>query len=694
MVLVPSSDTNILTARDVATGQPLWRYDLKAPCRGRPVIVGRRAFFPTLDGKVHEIELADGHPLGWYKLGTPLSIGGAGQEGSDLLYVPADSLCVYVLDVSQHKCQGILFSGHASGALRGEPILVGGGETPEPKYLVLSQADGLTAMKMRAFPLPIVGTVTVPSMQPEPRIRGWSWFQPHYDGEKIVFSTDAGAIGLFGVQQPGNDDRPIFQELQKEVSLGENSNLPIRSQVVGVAGDDFWVVANGSLQLMHIDLFGQRIVPLWSRPLPLGTPLQAAQVDEKNKTIFTVTQSLSRQACLATAVSAEDGLVRWQRQLGMDCQGNPAILGPEILALGPGGSLFRFDSRTNVSPGGNGQGEGGAGWQTGGQIVGDPLDSTEAGSHLLSAPDGQSVFEITCVQKKAAGGERHFDLVVRRYEPGKNLAEKTFRLETAQLAGTPGLAGGSLLVPLDNGTLLRQPWENDKRGDYGPGWRGRNSDPGTRCHVVVLGPEEFLTTDGNRSLTRWHWPAGRIYQEEKKVDLPNPIATPPIIWQGETGKEAPQVCLADTGKTVRLLRGSDLQPVRHWQLPGKITAGPFVRGKYVGCVVDQRRLVWIDPTKDKTAAWEYQPPGQGILGQPRIIGEMVVVADVTGRFVGLDPATGQARWQPDINLGANLAPTATPIEFGPDRAFVPLTDGTVFLLSLKNEASSKNKPSK
>jgi hypothetical protein len=273
-----------------------------------------------------------------------------------LLYVPADSLCVYVLDVSQHKCQGILFSGHASGALRGEPILVGGGETPEPKYLVLSQADGLTAMKMRAFPLPIVGTVTVPSMQPEPRIRGWSWFQPHYDGEKIVFSTDAGAIGLFGVQQPGNDDRPIFQELQKEVSLGENSNLPIRSQVVGVAGDDFWVVANGSLQLMHIDLFGQRIVPLWSRPLPLGTPLQAAQVDEKNKTIFTVTQSPSRQAFLATAVSMEDGLVRWQRQLGMDCQGNPAILGPEILALGQGGSLFRFDSRTNVSPGGKGQG--------------------------------------------------------------------------------------------------------------------------------------------------------------------------------------------------------------------------------------------------------------------------------------------------------------------------------------------------
>jgi hypothetical protein len=253
------------------------------------------------------------------------------------------------------------------------------------------------------------------------------------------------------------------------------------------------------------------------------------------------------------------------------------------------------------------------------------------------------------------------------------------------LAGTPGLAGGNLLLLLDNGTLLRQPWDG-QRGESGPGWRGRNSDPGARGHVVVLGPEEFLTTDGSRGISRWRWPAGKNYQEEKKADLPNPIVAPPVIWRGESATETPHVCLADAGGTVRLLRGSDLQEVRRWELKGKITSGPFVRGKYIGCGVDQRRLIWIDPAKDKTA-WEYQTPGEGIVGQPRIIGGMVVIADVTGRFVGLDPATGQARWQPDINLGASLAPTATPTEFGPDRAFVPLIDGTVFLLSLKDEKS-------
>jgi outer membrane protein assembly factor BamB len=681
MVLVPSPDSNILIAREVGTGKPLWRYDLKASSKGRPMIVGGRAYVATLDGKIHEIDLADGHPLGWYQLGTRLSMGGAWQEGSDLLYVPADSLCVYVLDLSQHRCEGILFSGHPSGSLRSEPILIGTADSPEPRYLLLSQADGISAMKLRIFPLPIAGTATVPALQPEPRLRGWSWFPPYSDSEKIVFSTDAGVIGWFGINQPGNEDKPIFQQLQKEGSVGENSSLPVRSQVISVAENDFWVVANGNLQLMHFDVFGQRIVPLWERSLAIGIPLHAAQVDEKTRTIFTVTQSQSGQSSLVTAVSAEDGKVRWQRQLGMDCKGDPVVLGSEILALGQGGELFQFDSGS-LSPGGRGQGEGGWDWQTGGRLAGGPVEGIEGNPYLLRDPDRQSAFEVACVPKKISDKERRFDLVVRRYEPGKNLAEKKFPLN-ARLMGTPGLAGGNLLLLLDDGTLLRQPWD-DKRGDYGPGWRGRTTDPAARGHVVVISPEEFLTSDGHRSLSRWRWPAGKIYQEDSKAELPNPIATLPVIWRGETGKDAPLVCLADSRGFIRLLGGSDLKEIRRWNLKGQITAGPFARGKHIGCVVDQRRLVWIDPTKDKIAS-EYQGAGEGIVGQPRIIGETVVVADLTGRFVGLDPTTGEKRWQADSGLGMNVAPTATPVEFGPDRAFVPLTDGTVLLLSLKNE---------
>jgi hypothetical protein len=308
------------------------------------------------------------------------------------------------------------------------------------------------------------------------------------------------------------------------------------------------------------------------------------------------------------------------------------------------------------------------------------------------------------VQKHTQNGERGFDLLVRRYEPGKNLAEMTFPLKTARLAGTPGLMGESLLVPLDDGSLLRQPLDGS-RGSYGPGWRARTADEGARGHVVALNAEDFLTTDGSRGLTRWHWPAGDVYKEDRHIDLTQRIVSAPVVIASKSGAGDLEICLADVGGSVRLLKGSDLQEIRHWDLtrsfsaepgalasePGalatgafaRVTAGPFVRGNQVGCVVNQRRLVWIDPSQDKPA-WEYTTPGAGIVGQPQPIGDLIVVADLTGRFIGLDPATGKAQWPAGYLYGANVAPAATPVPFGADRAFVPLTDGTVFFLSQKH----------
>jgi len=312
MALVVVSETNTLAARDLHSGKILWQYDLQAACQAPPVVVGLRAYVPTVDGKVHEIELVTGHLLGWYKLGLPLTLGGAHLPGSNLIYFPADSLNVYVLDVDQKKCMGILQSGHPSGTLRSEPILVGGSDATdknpnasgEARYLVLSQTDGLEAMKLRVFGLPVEGTVPVSALQPEPRIRGWSWFPPFCDGEKLVLTTDAGVLGLFGIQQPGNDDKPIFPEAAQEISLGANSSFPVRSQVIQVRDDDFWVLANGYLKRVHWDKYRQKITPMWPRPVGLGIPLHAAQVNDKTKTLFTVTQSISRPACVATAVSA------------------------------------------------------------------------------------------------------------------------------------------------------------------------------------------------------------------------------------------------------------------------------------------------------------------------------------------------------------------------------------------------------
>src|SRR5262249_18012786 len=159
-----------------------------------------------------------------------------------------------VLDVAAKKCEGILHTGHPSGSLRSEPILIRrtdpfakvSGTNTVPSYLILTQADGLDHMKLRVFGLPIENAETPPLL--ESRTRGWSWFRPYHDSERLAFVTDAGVFGLFGINQVHNEDQPLFPELaelrrEEKVKAVRTEARLARGQVVHVAENDFWILA-------------------------------------------------------------------------------------------------------------------------------------------------------------------------------------------------------------------------------------------------------------------------------------------------------------------------------------------------------------------------------------------------------------------------------------------------------------------
>jgi outer membrane protein assembly factor BamB len=690
MVLVVSADTLTLTALDAGTGDQLWKYRLTAPCLGQPVVVDMRAYVPTYDGLVHEIELAKGQLLGHFNLGQHLTTGGTRQEGTKLVYFPADDNCVYVLDVAAKRCQGILYSGHPSGSLRSAPIIVGqGARDPDAdpsapqSYLVLSQTSGIDTMQLRAFALPIEGgQVVPPAVQTEPT-RGWPWFQPYHDPEKLVLVTDAGVVGLFGIRQFRNQDSALFpwvrEEIRVEDSAGQGAAAG-RAQVVHCQGDDLWVLAHGGLQKLSTVLYsatGPRVTvdPAWKEPLPLGSPLHQSQVDAAGSTLFVVTQSLTRLACLATSVDADSKQVRWQRQLGLVCQGEPLLLGgPGVLALDQGGGVFAFDPAAHPD-------RADRQWQLGGRALAKPLDDNPAFRPVLvPGRDGQSAYEIACTGKGT-------HLVIRRFHAEKDGhklvadpdGEKSVELPAAP-AGSPAVGATGLLLPLADGTLLRVPLPPDPGGAVtGPDWRTARGNVAARGYVVWINDTDLLTSDGGRGLTHWAWPFPKTWTSPGTVELSERarISAAPVVLPG---KDEVRVCVATADGVLTLLRGQDLEEVRHWELGGKITTAPFERGGRVGCVVDRRRLVWIDPER-QDPVWEYRSPGEEIVGQPQVIENMLVVADEAGRFVGLDMATGRPRG-PGFTLKASVAPAASPVAFGPGRAFAPLTDGTVLLLSL------------
>src|SRR5262249_36831348 len=204
------------------------------------------------------------------------------------------------------------------------------------------------------------------------------------------------------------------------------------------------------------------------------------------------------------------------------------------------------------------------------------------------------------------------------------------------------------------------------------------------------GADEFLTTDGSRGITHWRWRQGQPFQAlpvgktPPTVQSPGRIASAPLLLPGGPNNPG-AICVADHDGNLTLLQSPQWTAVRTWKL-GRITAGPFLRGQRIGCIVNRNEIVWIDPANEKIN-WRFTRKGEGIIGEPQLVNQMLVVADVSGKFIALNPETGQQIGK-EYELSAGAAPVATPAAFGANEALVPLTDGTVFVLPLKDFAAS------
>ncbi len=691
-------------------GALLWRYRLGQSCLGKPLLVEQRVFLPTAEGHIHVLDLSRGRLQGYYDVGQRLSVGGVLQRGKRLAYFPGDEMCVYVLDVDKHVCMNVLYTGHPAGSLRSEPVIVApqtAGRPNQGGYLILNQTAGVDETLLRVYALPVGDRLAAPpTSKHEPRLRGWTWFAPHADDEKVAVVTDAGRLGLFGVKQAENADSDLFPLLPVDPRDPAGLRLDVllppegagrgRAQVVYACGEDLWILAHGKLQRLEIGwrgAGGRTLLAGWRAPLDLGLPLHAGHVDEDRETnralLVLATQAAAQQECLATAVEEETGTIRWQRQLGMVCRGVPVALGtaddpaPLLLAVDQAGALFLFDPRQFAEPKpGLAQG--------GGVRVADPVDDNPfVPPVILPGPDDRSAYEVA---SQGRTGKVVVRPVVRDTEQRrlKLTPERVFSLP-APLGGTPAVVGARLLLPLENGRLmvLKLPLDGSEPR-RATDWRASVSGASARGHVIPLGPDRFLTADGQQGLTHWRWPENEplpkaTRRRDDAWELKAPLAAAPLVLPAD--KETPmRVCVVDLEGTVTLLdlrAEGDLIPNGTWELKGRVTSAPFLRvgadgGARIGCVVDGRRLAWLDPARDGKPAWESTADGE-IVGQPQLIEGVLVVALQTGAFVGLDPAKGQPTGDKLPSPGG-VAPAISPVAFGPGQLFAPLADGTILLL--------------
>ncbi|MDB5306965.1 MAG: hypothetical protein JWO38_1167 [Gemmataceae bacterium] len=681
-------------------GRPVWSQPLPFPAAGPVAVSGARVFVPTRDpaGTVFVFDLTSGIRVGRITIGQPVGSVVA-RAGTTQLYIAAESRRVFVFDVDAGdeggapRCARVIPTEHPAGTLRTPPVILGPpGDAPAPRWLVLAQADGPTAMKLRAFPLPpavppgaadappVIEPIVPAADLPLP---GWSWFPPVSDGERFATVTDAGQFRLFGINQPGNKDSAVFPLPYPDLPAPPDGR-PVRGLVVPAEEGAFWVLAGGALQKFRLTLLPERglaLVPV-AAGLAVGEPTQPAQLTPRRDAACFVVRSTNSAGYRAVAVRLEDGEPRWQRQLGVIPIKTAIRTEAGVMLVDEDGGAVAIPAAgvaiprvtTKAAPD----------W-----VVAAPPDGVSGPTRVVTSADGKTVFAITPIGPAAAA-----KWLIRRMAGGKVDHTGTVNAP-APLAGPPVVMNGSLLLPAADGFVHRLVLGDGRlKPDAlapGPKWLAdrRTQDP--ECFVTPLADDTFLTSDGGRGLKRWGWPAdGAWVDGDARWEVRERIAGPPLVLPAAGGRPA-QFLVADVTGSVWLYGQERAETaVRRWvpgrtvSLPGGKASSGFavqtdpagrqlvvyvVDGKQVVCLdVDSNELRWVTPAGDDV--------GRSIVGLPHPMGDgRWLVTDLSGRVSVLDAETGRPTLTREVGL-PGAVPAAAGVPVGDSRVVIPLSDGS------------------
>lgn len=661
LVLLASSDRRSMLAIEEATGAVLWETKLEQTPIAQPLLWNRRLFVSTNGGRIEELEIALGRRLGAFQLDQNTPWGGTLIPGSSLAVFPGRAHGMYVVDLETHKVEGVIDSGHATGALRGPPISVveDAGSAKGPRgWVVVAEQTGDHRLALKPFAVP-------PGSAPSPDLRLSATIDisdaPWTDGDKLALVSDAGQLALFGLRLKGNNDPLVFPWI-KEIFPVELSTSPRhRAAVVHGERDRFWISTQGKLHRVdHVvsPQNGPTLVTRWSQSATLGSPVQPGDLrrtEDGKSILFVVTQDADRPLRTASAVDAETGKILWRRHLGITPMQQPIAVAGSLAVLDPGG-IFVWNQE-NLKK------------QDAAPAHAIPRMAPASHEvHLL--PLGDGMLEISYPAK----AKKEDALEWRNIGFDGKAGELTKSRLPAGIAGVPVAGSNFFIVPLADGRLVRLALDSAATIS-GPEWRTVGTEPSAVCRLTALGKDQFLVSDGGRGIFWLDWSEAKDAKRRGEFHLSRRLAAEPLPLSGQ------RMLLADRGGELVLAEGDRILPKRTWKIDGLPTGGPYAAGADFALIVDRKRLVWIDAEQD-TPRWQRDFDAE-LAGSPLRMGNDIIVADLAGRVWRLDPQTGDPRDdRPAFVSRSAAAPAVGPILLDDQRVLLILDDGTGHVVTL------------
>ena len=711
-VVAVSTIENKLLALNARTGEVDWTYavnldqNLLAPLTviRVPAIAANKpdhivGLLPTATGQIHVLELNRGRTVGIYQVGHPLSQSGAWDPETGHVFFAADAKRVFAISpmaIAQGLATGpheptpaapsVLYTNHAAGSLRGPPSVLG-------SCLITAEIADLERMKLRAFEInkPVKGLDVFPEIKQLPlkefTVNGLSWFEPARIPDRLAVITDEGQLGIYGINLD-NITEAMYPLIESEdggvhsVSALENS----RSMVVQSDEQFAWILANGEMQHLFLDVRNQKIKKIWPRegeesPVK-GYPLHKAQADDWSTTFYIASADLNDSESEFTAVDAAKGTVIWHRILGLKFFGDPRPLEDGSVALlDQSGALVKLSEQDFV-PG--------------------------VARNILSLPPLGAKVEIPAACKREdmelirGKGENLYLVGYAKSE--RSLYAKRVGRRSSGWYHTPlpykplgkfVIRDGKLVAACEDGLVYfcdfradkaakrTQPFQWDSNGVI-------DEEEGTTASVFIGSSsgkisDPLVLVHGKkiRGLSVIEEQGGVHFQQDGEVQVSAEVKGSPIISRDG------DVCVACNDDTLNWIDLDHGSVVRSEQLPRSLMADPSQCGSLVCVALDDRSIMAHAIDRQSNIQWRSNPLQGDIVGKPMMLNGNVVVTDLSGQITAIDARNGKAVWAEAIKLGPGQIPSAAAVPIGDDHLLVPLIDGSFVQVKIPGRPGSK-----
>jgi hypothetical protein len=675
LLSVDDQKSGRLELREAHTGKRLWTHSLERFSIGAPVVFNQRIFLATREpstvpagapvevGRIEVISLETGDLEGSLITGRPLATGGSLQVQRSRIAFVAQSRQVILIDAgtlqpdgrfSVPKLAQVIETNHPADSVVDPLLIVGNEGESAVTVLLLPIRESLTQSILQAWR--IEGEAAKLSRQIS--FDGWIQTPWQTDGEKLLIATDRGERQLLGLQLNAESNM-IFPILKW--SVGNDARQPVRGGAILQSDRTFWSMAGPMLSFEELGFTTREGFKRQPRGIAqsLGNLLQEPVLDPQTGNLLLVTQEPNSGQIQASCVQSGGNEILWQRQLGL----------PGCLALIPSTSETILIDRTagiHRLPNVSGM-PAESSWQaTDTTLVSPGLTRLEATPKLLQLQ--QDDYLLVASERSNRGSILQ---TIRINASGISAAKRTI-LPSAWL-GSAAIQGERLIVPLQNGSLVRVAFNENRPLESGPLWTDKPGF-GRSCSIQSIDSERIMVTEASQ-ISVWKWAIDQTFFEVvQRIPLFEPLASPPLLQSMPTGH---RFWLAEANGNVRWF---DLQqpqqPLKIWQLGPQPVLDPLINSKDVLAIINQSEVIRLNADLAEPM-FRFGQSDQPILGIHQTPSELFITLK-KGVVKIIDAATGAIK--EEIALPATAIPSSPIQPLNAKQLFAPLEDGTVVVL--------------